>query len=313
MHNHAFDLDIARLARRQHGVFNLAQVRAAGGSRTMVGDRVDRGSWVRLAPTVWTLASFPPTWHRRCKAAELSIPGAALADRAAAALHGFEGFRAVRPALAIPYTANPRSAIADLRRTNPLPTTVVDGIRVTSIAQTLFDLLRFATVDLHTIERAMDGALLDKRLSVEELRERRQSLARSRRPHVSTWAALVEERSATGWQPPAGELEAVLGRVLACLPPDIVVVPEADLPWWTPGEGRVDALLPGWRLIVEADGRRWHGRVADFERDRWRDNVANAHGHRVLRFTHAHLTRRPDEVLELLLGAGDYTVVRRAG
>ena len=25
----------------------------------------------------------------------------------------------------------------------------------------------------------------------------------------------------------------------------------------------VDALVPTWRLIIEADGRRWHTRVAD--------------------------------------------------
>lgn len=313
MYHSTFDLDIARLARRQHGVFDLAQVKAAGGSRTMVEDRVAGGRWIRLAPRVWALRGAPPTWRRQYKAAELSIPGAALADRAAAVVHDLEGFRVVRPSLVIPYTANPRSEIADLRRSNPVPTAVVDGFRVTSLAQTLFDLLRIRTVELWSIERAMDGALLDRRLTVAALAERRDALARSRRPQWPTWAALVDARSDAAWQPPPGELEAVLARVLARLPPDVEVRAESGLPWWSQGQGRVDALLPAWRLIVEADGRRWHARVADFDRDRWRDNVANAHGYRVLRFTHAHLTRRPDEVLELLLSVGNYTVVRRIG
>lgn len=40
----------------------------------------------------------------------------------------------------------------------------------------------------------------------------------------------------------------------------------------------VDAYIPRWRLTIEADGRRWHTRKADFERDRRRDNAAAAHG-----------------------------------
>jgi very-short-patch-repair endonuclease len=66
----------------------------------------------------------------------------------------------------------------------------------------------------------------------------------------------------------------------------------------------VDALIPAWRLIVEADGRRWHSRVNDRERDHDRDNVAAARGFRVMRFTHRMLTRRLDHVDELLRECG---------
>jgi very-short-patch-repair endonuclease len=60
-------------------------------------------------------------------------------------------------------------------------------------------------------------------------------------------------------------------------------------------------------LIIEVDGRRWHTRVRDFERDLWRTNQAVAHGYRVLRFTWVHFTESPDEVIatiERTLAAG---------
>jgi very-short-patch-repair endonuclease len=59
-------------------------------------------------------------------------------------------------------------------------------------------------------------------------------------------------------------------------------------------------LLPEHRLIVEADGRRWHTRVADFDRDRWRDNEATANGYRTLRFTWVHLHDFADASLDVV-------------
>lgn len=70
---------------------------------------------------------------------------------------------------------------------------------------------------------------------------------------------------------------------------------------------RVDAVIPDWNLILEADGRAFHTKRADFERDRQRDNLAAAHGYRVMRFTHRALTQDPAAVLQLVLNAGQQT------
>lgn len=72
--------------------------------------------------------------------------------------------------------------------------------------------------------------------------------------------------------------------------------------------GRVDFLLPDQRIVIEADGRRWHTRIADFDRDRWRDNQAAAHDHRVMRFTWVHLNHFVDDVVEIV----DQAVTGRA-
>src|SRR4051794_26466142 len=129
------DRAIERLARKQYGAFNHPQAKAVGFSNTMIHDRVHRGSWLRLAPVVYALPSAAPSWQRQYKAAELSTPGAAIAELAAAKLHKFDGFRTVRPELVVPYTAKTRNPLARVRRARDVPVTTVDGIRVTTVAQ----------------------------------------------------------------------------------------------------------------------------------------------------------------------------------
>lgn len=59
---------------------------------------------------------------------------------------------------------------------------------------------------------------------------------------------------------------------------------------------RVDVLFPAERVVVEVDGRRYHGEDR-FQADRTRDNLLLSAGYLVLRFTWEDLTRRPREVV----------------
>ena len=68
--------------------------------------------------------------------------------------------------------------------------------------------------------------------------------------------------------------------------------------------GTVDAYIHEWQLIIEADGRRWHTREADFERDRVRDNLATSHGIAVLRFTYRMPTQTPEHCVNMILETG---------
>lgn len=71
-------------------------------------------------------------------------------------------------------------------------------------------------------------------------------------------------------------------------------------------QSRVDAYLPYWRLVVEADSRRWHARQADFERDKLRDNALAAEGIVVLRFSYRMLKQDPGECLQTILRTGSH-------
>ena len=59
-----------------------------------------------------------------------------------------------------------------------------------------------------------------------------------------------------------------------------------------------DFRLPEARLVVEIDGWAFHTDPDRFERDRARQNSLVGAGYRVLRFTWAQLTERPDWVVE---------------
>lgn len=297
-----FDQAVLRLAQRQHWAIHQRQLRELGGTRTMVNDRVDAESLIRLAPNVFAVAGHPATWQRQYKAAELCIPGAAIADRPALMVHGVDGAKVLRPSLAIAHASNTRCPLADLRRASDLCTTVVDGIRVTTMAQTLVDVV--TQLPISVVERHWDDALLTGKVLVDDLAERAATKVAMRRPGGADAEALVEDRRATEWQKLDSILELLTVPLLRALPPDVQVVLQATMDWWQPGEGRVDIYIPAWRLIIELDGRRWHARVQAFDADRWRDNVAVANGHVVLRFTHAHLTLRPQEVVDLVLAAG---------
>ena len=82
------------------------------------------------------------------------------------------------------------------------------------------------------------------------------------------------------------------------------VTPEAGGPWRPTVPQRVDGLIEPWKVVLEADGRRWHTRVVDFERDHDRDLTALRHGYVVARFTWVQLIHRPVESLATLVAIG---------
>jgi len=312
MRNTDFDREIAVFARRQHGVFHTRQARTVGGSAAILRNRAANGAILQMAPKVWAVAGHPATWRRQYKAAELSVTGGTLADQSAGLVHGLEGSRIVRPKLVITSEVNRRSPLADVRRASDVDVTTVEGIRVTTVAQTLFDLLRCC--EITTVERALDGALIGGSVTVAELVDLGERVGRLRPRHLVTWRALMEERSDQAVAVADSVLELALHRALRPLSQKVHLEYQWTPPWWKARRRRVDAYIPEWRLIIEADGRRWHTRVADFERDRSRDNTAAAHGHRVLRFTHACLTERSTDVVALVSEAGACTeaTLRRA-
>jgi hypothetical protein len=299
------DRRIEALAGKQFGAFSRQQAFELGASERMVKRRLAGRDWIRPVSAVYVLRSSAGTWKRQCKVAELSVEDSALAGFAAAALHELAGFRPCRIELVVPVNSYCTHPFATLHRYAGARLTTVDGIAVTTIAQTLFDLP--TRVSPWRLERAMDDALLDKRLLVADLDERLRFYAESRRPGLPRIRPLVLERLEEGWTPPESELEALLLAVLEKLPSKPVVVRQAALPWRSARPGRVDFLLPAHRLIVEADGRRWHTRVRDFDKDTWRDNEATAHGFAVLHFTWVHLHHLADDVLDVVnrtLGRG---------
>ncbi len=289
----SLDEAIVRLARAQHGVFSRRQALAAGATARMIGRRVAAGAWLELAPTVYALPGNPPTWHRQLKAAQVSLPGAVVSGTAAAALHQLTGFRPGRREITVPVNGAHRSPLAIVRRSSCVEATVVGSIAVTTVAQTILDVAGRVPVKL--VARALDDEVAAGRFEMAALAERYVAVAHRRPPGAATVRELLDERG-DGWVPTESELEDRLHSVLveAGVPG---VVRQFRPPWRTNERQRVDVAVPAGRVLIEADGRRWHTRVADFDRDHARDNLAVLRGWRPLRYGWFDLTERRAEVV----------------
>ena len=297
MSNGDADRAIEGLARRQHGVFTRAQAMRAGLSPRMIERRLTSGVWLPLARGIYAHSAHPPTWRRQAKAAELSIAGGVISHRAAAALHAFVGFRPARIEVTTTAKVSGRSSLAVVHRRRTAPAITVDRIATTTIARTIVDVA--GQVSAPQLASTFDDLVVSRRVRIDDVRAEYERLASERCRGVAAVRRLLERR-VDGEVPPANELERVLRRVLddPRLPPS---EHQAALPWWPTAPQRVDAVIPALRRIVEADGRRWHTREADFERDRARDHLAQRHGYEVTRFTYRQLVEAPEYARDVLL------------
>jgi very-short-patch-repair endonuclease len=266
----------------------------------MVDRRLQTGDWVRMGPGLYASSAAPATWRRQAKAAELSVAGAVVSHRGAAVLHQIPGFRPGAIDLTAPTDATSRSPFAVVHRRALIAATTVDGIATTTLARTVVDLA--ACVPSSTLGAVFDDLVVRRLLTVDDLRRERDVLAPTHCRGIGAVGSLLDDR-VDGEVPAANELERVLRGVLAD-PRLPSVQHQAAFPWWPDAPNRVDAFLPAWRRIVEADGRRWHTREADFDRDRARDHLAQRNGYEVTRFTYRQLVEAPGYAFGVLLDIG---------
>ena len=207
-----------------------------------------------------------------------SGPGSALSYRSAGRL-----WRLLPPSHGLPEVTRPTSF-----RMRPgilvhqafLPAdemTQVDGIPVTSVPRTLFDLA--AILPKRQMERALNEAEvlgLTDALSLTDLISRYP-----RRRGAATLRALL------GANAPAGITRSELEERFVALI-DTHRLPRPRLNATLAIRGRffkVDCLWDDRCLVVELDGRASHGTSRAFEGDRERDRLLHAEGWRVVRLT----------------------------
>lgn len=288
-------------AARQFGVISLSQARLAGITDRMVDRRVESGAWIRLASGVYALGSAPPSWERQLAAAILSRPEAVVAGRSAAYLHRLDGFGPGRPVVMVPIDGNARSPIARVVRSryfHDLERVRVRGFSVSGPAETLVTLAGELTGA--RLEALVDDVLASGLVDGEGLMSTIEARPGAR--GISNLRRITADRLSDAYQPPTSSLEHLLYALLS-RPGIPAVTRQSPFPVETIPM-TVDAYIPAWALIVEADGRRWHTRKADFERDRLRDNLAISRGIAVLRFTYSMLNHDPDHCLATILDTG---------
>lgn len=295
------DAIIHRLGRDQHGVVHRRQLYAESISKRQIEIRREAGALIPMGHDVFALASAPTTYLRQYKAAELAVPDAAVCGLAAAKLLDLGATRSAPAEIAVPPGGNHRCSFARARRRSEVAVTEVKRIRVTSVPQTLVDLS--VRLRLARVEEVWTSALIRNRTTLAELDERVAAAESQRLRHRGVARAMIDSL-VHGVDLAESELEAELYDLAIQVPGVPALVRQMPLPWWRGGKGRADVGIPAWRTILEADGRSWHARLADFDADRMRDNVAAANGHVVLRFGAVHLRRAAEQTVEIIAATG---------
>lgn len=281
---------MARLAREQHGVVALRQLRQMGFSDRAVDRRLERSQLHEVFRGVFVFGSRRISRKGRWMAAVLaSGEGTVLSHRSAARL-----WRLLPPASEWIDVTRPdrrvrRDGIVGHRASLRDDEWVIEGgIPVTSPFRTIFDLA--AVVSVRDVERAWHEAevrQLTDRISLPMLLERYRG-----RRGTRVLRELLDSGEPVGISRNEFE-EAFLALVDAYGLPR----PRMNAPLSLRGRFiEVDALWERHRLAVELDSRGVHGTKKRFESDRQRDRMLVAEGYRTMRITWLQLRDEPDEI-----------------
>lgn len=170
--------------------------------------------------------------------------------------------------------------------------TSTSGIPHTSRARTVIDLAR--VVRDARLQKIIEEELISRRLTWPDLEMTFNSMATRGRPGIARARRVIEVIE--GKPPTESQLEKMY---LGLLREAEVPLPEMQItaPWAERRRGRVDAMYPDARSIIELDGRRFHERSAAFEEDRLRDQLAVLEKFRTARFTYRQIKSDPDHVV----------------
>lgn len=269
---------VAELAKRQHGVVSRAQLLGLGISRRSIERRIEGSLLHRLHRGVYAVGHERLAVRGRWMAAVLACgEGALLSHRGAAALWGLAGIPR-GPIDVLAEHARRRPGIASHRgAVDGEDRATRDGIPVTSVARTIFDLAEI--VDERRLRRHFEEA---DRLRLIETRALRGVCARNPGRHAAARAT----RLLDSLELPSDSRSALEDRFVELCREHRLPRPQLNVRLL---DVEVDAVWPRARLVIELDGFAYHRHRAAFERDRARDAALQAAGYRVVRLTDRRL------------------------
>jgi len=218
----------------------------------------------------------------------ISGPQAVLSHWPAAALWGIRSNSRARIDVTVPHRS--RSSDAIRRHLSHLPSderTVEEGIPVTTVPRTIFDLAATESADVvESLLREAEYRQLYDRLSLWDLVDRYPG----RRGVRKVRTALGRLRS----EPSGRRRSRLEERFAPFLRRHRLPLPRFN-DWLVVGDRRfqVDCHWPGTGQIVELDGWRGHGTRTAFREDRTRDRILRVAGYDVTRITWTQLDDEP--------------------
>jgi hypothetical protein len=288
---------IVALAERQYGVVSHSQLLALGLAAEAIKYRVRANRLHPLYRGVYAVGQRQLPREARWMAAVLACgPGTVLSHLPAGAHWQLIRDRGRRE-VTVPRHRRERSGITVHEACLPADEiTVHEGIPITTVPRTLFDLATALTP--RQLERAINEAEVRRlwdELSLEHLLDRYPR----RRGNPDVRAALQgRSQGATVTRSELEDTFLELTDAAGIQRPEINALVEGY---------EVDAVFRDTRLAVELDGPDTHGTAAAFEADRERDRVLQAAAWRVVRITYRQMRDTPSAVirdLRMLLGEG---------
>jgi very-short-patch-repair endonuclease len=280
---------LARLAARQWGLVTRRQLATLGYAPGAIASRIASGRLHRVHRGVYCVGHPVLAREGRWMAAVLAGgDDAVLSHHSAAALWDLLPARGTAEVTTGPGRRAPAGIrLHQTRRLAAGERTVRRGIAVTTVERTIADLAG-------VVSAARLGRVLARAEALELVDVPTLLRCAHRRPGAVALRSLLAD-----WAPSVTRTE-LEDRLL-------MVVLKAGLPRPEVNARlhgyEVDLLWRGARIVAEADGHAFHASRAQIERDRRREAVLAAHGHRVLRFTWQQVTRRPAEVVRALRAA----------
>lgn len=289
----ALERALAERAQEQLGLITRPQMRDVGLSNRMVDHRLAIGTLETLHVGVFRLAGLPPSWRQAVLAAVLAAgPDAVASHRAAALLHGLDGFRSAPVEVTTRRSRHPFGPGVVVHR--PLVLMPVDRVQVgaipcTSPALTLINL--GAVVRPDRVEEALDSAVRLGLVRIPFLRWRLHQLAARGRPGIGVMRALLDKEEG---RRPMSVLER---RFLRAWEGSGLTKPVRQYEVYDELGHRIALGDFGWpdaSTILEVDGHGSHATRAERAADNARTLKLAALGLTVIRLTYEQVTETPE-------------------
>ena len=285
---------LIELAATQGGFVSRRQALAVGYSSSTLARAVQRGEIHSFTEGVYRVVPLDGE-ESLLRGAVLALPKGVVSHHSAARLWGFPYLRQGPTTVSVHHRTTHEFPGVTVRRTIDLGqthATRLRGLAITTPARTASDL----AADLHIrhLDRVVDGILVEKLASIEEMNAIAFETGRRGKPGTVKFREVLACRG-EGSMATATVLErlghSVLRRYGVPEP-----TPQYPIPWNR--SKRFDDAYPMVNLALEWDSRRWHSALEQMIEDRERDRECAVHGWTLVRFTWHDLKQRPQVVAD---------------
>ncbi len=280
-----------------HGIASRSDLRALGLTDDQIRHLIRSGRCERLRKGVYRLTSCPWTFESEAVAACSVAPDVFLSHRSAGRFIGLRKCHFDRLEVACPGPTKRAVPNAVVHRSHRIaPDDVVirgDGIRLSSVERTVFDLASVLT-DAQ-FESVVEQVLHDKLTTAPGLMQIGERLRERGRDGSARFGRILEARSPES-KAVDSDLELRVDRALrrAGVP---LPVRQHEFVVSNGRTIRVDFYWPAAGLVLEVDHSTWHSDRHSIDTDKWRDRQLSLAGVVTMRVTERDVDERLEQVV----------------